>query len=114
MKKRWMLVTVLVFLLSGNLLSVLLAEDEAEKPGEGDWEIPLAAGVWYPDDGPLEAAPMRYYRVRCWPGCHSGSPLGLYPKRNLADDHPIFPTSTAGAVSENGDGEASNPQSPSP
>jgi len=99
MMKRWLLVTVFVFLLSGNILSILLADDEAEKPGEGDWEIPLAAGVWYPDDGPLKAAPMRYYRVRCWPGCHSGSPLGLFPTRKLADDHPIFPTSTAGPVS---------------
>jgi len=92
--KKPVLVMTFVFLLIGSLLSALLADDKDEKPGEGDWEIPLAAGVWYPNDGPLQAAPMRYYRVRCWPGCHSGSPLGLYPKQLLTDDHPIFPTST--------------------
>jgi hypothetical protein len=36
---------------------------------------------------------MRYYRVRCWPGCHTGSSLGRYPDKRLKDK-PIFPTST--------------------
>jgi hypothetical protein len=31
---------------------------------------PIAAGVWYPGD-PLPTEPSRYYRIRCWPGCHS-------------------------------------------
>jgi hypothetical protein len=58
------------------------------------WEVPLAAGVWYPQSGPLQETQMRYYRVRCWPGCHSGSSLGMYEKQPLEDDEPIFHTST--------------------
>ncbi len=60
------------------------------------WEIPIAAGVWYPTDGPLPDNPMRYYRVRCWPGCHTGSSYGKYPQKAL-NDTPIFPTSAAAA-----------------
>ena len=60
------------------------------------WEIPIAAGVWYPTDGPVPDTPMRYYRVRCWPGCHTGSSYGKYPKKAL-NDKPIFPTSAASA-----------------
>ncbi len=59
-----------------------------------DWEIPMAAGVWYPGSGPLPEKPMRYYRVRCFPGCHSGSRYGAFPKAALEGDRPIFPTST--------------------
>ncbi len=39
---------------------------------------PIAPGVWYPGQ-PLPEKPFRYYRIRCWPGCHHGSPYGLYP-----------------------------------
>jgi hypothetical protein len=60
------------------------------------WEIPIAAGVWYPTDGPVPNNPMRYYRVRCWPGCHTGSSYGQYPQKAL-NDKPIFPTSAASA-----------------
>ena len=60
------------------------------------WEIPIAAGVWYPTDGPVPDKPMRYYRVRCWPGCHTGSNYGKYPTKAL-NDEPIFPTSAARA-----------------
>jgi hypothetical protein len=60
------------------------------------WEIPIAAGVWYPGDGPVPDKPMRYYRVRCWPGCHTGSRHGKYPQKTL-NDTPIFPTSAASA-----------------
>lgn len=45
----------------------------AEQPAaaeEPSWQYPMAAGMWYPGDGPLPAHPFRYYRVRCWPGCH--------------------------------------------
>ena len=31
---------------------------------------PVAAGVWYPGE-PVPTVPSRYYRIRCWPGCHS-------------------------------------------
>ncbi len=57
---------------------------------------PIAPGVWYPTDGPIPEKPVRYYRVRCWPGCHSGSPNGKYPHRAL-NMKPIFPTSAARA-----------------
>ena len=63
---------------------------------ESSWEIPIAAGVWYPTDGPVPDTPMRYYRVRCWPGCHTGSNYGKYPAKAL-NDKPIFPTSAASA-----------------
>ena len=33
-------------------------------------QYPIAAGVWYPGD-PVPTVPSRYYRIRCWPGCHS-------------------------------------------
>ena len=59
-------------------------------------QYPIAAGIWYPQNGPIPDKPMRYYRVRCWPGCHSGSALGKYPKKELTDS-PIYPTSTVGA-----------------
>lgn len=61
--------------------------------GQPDWEIPVAAGVWYPGDGPLPEKPMRYYRARCWPGCHVGSSYGKYPDKSL-DEKPIWMTST--------------------
>jgi hypothetical protein len=53
---------------------------------------PIAPGVWYPGD-PLPENPIRYYRVRCWPGCHRGSSFGQYPHEPL-NMRPIFPTST--------------------
>ena len=73
---------------SGNKI-----QRSSEKPS---WEIPIAAGVWYPSDGPVPDKPMRYYRVRCWPGCHTGSSYGKYPQKAL-NDKAIFPTSAAGA-----------------
>ncbi|MBW1734532.1 MAG: hypothetical protein JRJ71_09115 [Deltaproteobacteria bacterium] len=36
--------------------------------------------------------PIRYYRVRCWPGCHSGSDYGKYPDKPL-NMEPIHQTS---------------------
>jgi hypothetical protein len=57
------------------------------------WEVPIAAGIYYPSDGRVPDNPVRYYRVRCWPGCHIGSSLGKYPDKALKDK-PIFPTST--------------------
>jgi hypothetical protein len=68
--------------------------ENAAKPTEQPtWEVPIAAGVWYPTDGALPQKPMRYYRVRCWPGCHTGSSLGKYPRKTL-NDTPIWPTTT--------------------
>jgi hypothetical protein len=54
---------------------------------------PIAPGVWYPGQGPLPEKPVRYYRARCWPGCHHGSTHGMYPDKPL-NMEPIFPTST--------------------
>ncbi len=68
-------------------------KDVAQSVQQPTWEHPIAAGVWYPTDGPPPEKPVRYYRVRCWPGCHSGSTLGMYPDRTLKD-RPIWPTST--------------------
>ena len=71
-----------------------VAAEKAVTPKAGtDWPCPIAPGVWYPTDGPVPEKPMRYYRVRCWPGCHKGTPYGKYPDRSLNMD-PIFPTST--------------------
>ena len=60
---------------------------------------PIAPGVWYPTDGPLPEHPVRYYRVRCWPGCHRGSDYGKYPDQKL-NMRPIFPTSTIRSESD--------------
>lgn len=49
-----------------------------------DRQYPIAAGVWYPGD-PLPTVPSRYYRVRCWPGCHS---YGKYANPPKADKSP--------------------------
>ena len=62
-------------------------------PEDITWEVPIAAGIYYPGHGPVPEHPMRYYRVRCWPGCHTGSSLGKYPDKALKGT-PIFPTST--------------------
>ena len=43
-------------------------------------------------EGPLPEKPIRYYRVRCWPGCHSGSDYGKYPDKPL-NMEPIHQTS---------------------
>jgi hypothetical protein len=70
------------------------AEGNAVKPSDAiTWEVPIAAGIWYPTDGPIPEKPARYYRVRCWPGCHTGSTYGKYPDKTL-QDRPIWPTST--------------------
>jgi hypothetical protein len=92
-------VTLVVFagllpVMGSNTLGAKGTEPDAAAPAEQvTWEVPIAAGIYYPSDGPVPDNPMRYYRVRCWPGCHTGSSLGKYPTKAL-DDKPIFPTST--------------------
>ena len=61
---------------------------------KADRVYPIAPGVWYPGDGALPENPVRYYRVRCWPGCHRGSAYGKYPNKPL-NMKPIFPTQAA-------------------
>lgn len=73
-------------------------EITAKTADQPTWEVPIAAGVWYPTDGAVPEKPMRYYRARCWPGCHTGSSLGKYPHKTL-NDKPIWPTSTVKANS---------------
>lgn len=65
-----------------------------EASTQADQVYPIAPGIWYPGDGPLPEKPMRYYRVRCWPGCHRGSAYGKYPNKPL-NMTPIFPTRAA-------------------
>jgi len=67
----------------------MTASQVSEEPS---WVYPIAPGVWYPGD-PLPEKTMRYYRVRCWPGCHRGSTHGMYPDKPL-NMKPIFPTRT--------------------
>ena len=55
-------------------------------------KYPIAAGVWYPGQ-PLPEKPFRYYRVRCWPGCHHGSRYAKYPNEPVPG--PKTPTSDA-------------------
>jgi hypothetical protein len=71
--------------------------DTIEAPA---WECPIAAGIYYPSDGEVPDHPVRYYRVRCWPGCHTGSSYGMFPDSPL-EGHPIFPTSTIDGHTEN-------------
>jgi hypothetical protein len=46
------------------------ADESAVAVSETPWQYPIAPGIWYPGDGPLPEHPFKYYRVRCWPGCH--------------------------------------------
>jgi hypothetical protein len=89
---------VLFFLVAGTWLIASASDtpDIQKEVEKKERVYPVAAGVWYPGDGPLPEKPMRYYRARCWPGCHSGASLGLYPESPL-NDEPIFPTSTIDA-----------------
>lgn len=60
--------------------SPLASSSTASK--ETERVYPIAPGVWYPGQ-PMPEKPMRYYRVRCWPGCHTGSDFGKYPNKSL-------------------------------
>lgn len=86
--------TGLLPVMGSNTQGTKGAESNAAEPSpQVTWEVPIAAGIYYPSDGPVPDNPVRYYRVRCWPGCHTGSSLGKYPTKAL-DDKPIFPTTT--------------------
>lgn len=81
------------------LISLIIASATTSKAGNAQVKsteeprvYPIAPGVWYPGE-PLPERPMRYYRVRCFPGCHRGSSFGKYPNKPL-NMKPIFPTST--------------------
>ena len=102
MKCFVILVSCVFLVVCAGLLPVIGSNTQGEKGAASDaaalssqvsWEVPIAAGIYYPSDGPVPDKPVRYYRVRCWPGCHTGSTLGKYPEKDL-QDQPIFPTST--------------------
>ena len=102
MKYVIILISCVFLVVCAGLAPVIGSNTMGEKGSESDtaelskkvtWEVPIAAGIYYPSDGPVPDQPVRYYRVRCWPGCHTGSTLGKYPDKSL-DDKPIFPTST--------------------
>lgn len=104
--KRILSVVSLVFVILAFSVSLTISQelkDTTSKTGQNqpDWEVPLAAGVWYPQNGALPEKPMRYYRVRCWPGCHTGSSLGKYSQKPLRMDTPIFHTSTIDNIAAN-------------
>jgi hypothetical protein len=102
MKYIIVLISCVLLVVFAGLLPVLGSNTQGAKGSEPGaaapappvtWEVPIAAGIYYPSDGPVPDNPVRYYRVRCWPGCHTGSSLGKYPTKELKDK-PIFPTST--------------------
>ncbi|MCP4693043.1 MAG: hypothetical protein GY859_33685 [Desulfobacterales bacterium] len=102
---KYLLIGIVIFTVSIVSIGILgAANEKGVRPESGDMSdvaashepgrvYPIAAGVWYPTDGPIPEKPMRYYRVRCWPGCHTGSSLGMYPDDKL-HDMPIHYTST--------------------
>ena len=94
--KYFKVLIILIFLV-GAITTLVLSGNETSSPTtlttqELARRYPIAPGVWYPTDGPIPEKPIRYYRVRCWPGCHSGSDFGKYPQRSL-NMKPIFRTS---------------------
>ncbi len=102
MKNIIILISCVTLVVLAGLLPVMGSNTQGTKGTEPNaaapadqvtWEVPIAAGIYYPSDGPVPDKPVRYYRVRCWPGCHTGSSLGKYPNKAL-DDKPIFPTTT--------------------
>lgn len=102
MKNIIILVSCVFLVVFAGMLPVMGSNTQGAKGSEPNaaapakqvtWEVPIAAGIYYPSDGPMPDKPIRYYRVRCWPGCHTGSSLGKYPNKAL-NDKPIFPTST--------------------
>ncbi|MCP4396654.1 MAG: hypothetical protein GY801_05025 [bacterium] len=62
------------------------AEVATEEESKAPRVYPIAAGLWYPGD-PLPEKAFRYYRIRCWPGCHRNSKYGISPD-NTSTEHP--------------------------
>lgn len=91
----FMVTSVAIIASASNNVTTTSENPEATEVAKEDCArvYPIAAGVWYPTDGPLPENPVRYYRARCFPGCHTGSKHGMYPDEKL-EYEPIFPTST--------------------
>ena len=85
--KYFKILILSIFLVAGLGTLVISGEDTSTTTHPTTEELarkyPIAPGVWYPTDGPIPEKPIRYYRVRCWPGCHSGSDFGKYPQNDL-------------------------------
>lgn len=94
--KYFKVLFIIIFLIAGIGTLVLSGNETSTSKALTTEELartyPIAPGVWYPTDGPIPEKPIRYYRVRCWPGCHSGSDYGKYPENSLTMK-PIHPTS---------------------
>jgi hypothetical protein len=98
---KYILIFFIVFSLAMTFAGIAVTANEKPAKQESPaWEVPIAAGVWYPGDGALPEKPMRYYRARCFPGCHVGSQYGMFPDTPLEDDKPIYPTSTIDRVAD--------------
>jgi hypothetical protein len=89
----FLLIAVGNILATSNDTAVVTASQLSDESAPTSRVYPIAPGVWYPGNGALPEKPVRYYRVRCWPGCHSGSSYGKYPDKPL-NMRPIFPTQT--------------------
>jgi hypothetical protein len=99
---KYILMAVVVFSMAISFAVIVTrASDNASATRVETREYPVAAGVWYPGDGDIPEKPMRYYRARCWPGCHVGSSqYGMFPETDLEKDQPIWPTSTIDRVAD--------------
>ena len=92
MKYIIILISCVFLIVFAGSLSVIGSNTQGQKSSGSDaaapsdqvtWEVPIAAGIYYPSDGPVPNKLVRYYRVRCWPGCHTGSTLGNHGFNNL-------------------------------
>lgn len=94
--RRLIILIILIFVVCSLSIVSATGTDKAaqatDKEMKNERVYPIAPGVWYPQDGPIPEKPVRYYRVRCFPGCHKGTKYGMYPDEALGY-MPIFPTS---------------------
>ena len=91
--KQFFIILSLIVLVGLIVSPAWTSSTRQQAQGQCDWEVPIAAGLYYPHKGQVASHGMRYYRVRCWPGCHTGSSLGVF-QYPLEGDQPVFPTST--------------------
>jgi hypothetical protein len=77
MRKCWILFFIVTAFLFAGCAAMPSEEKGAQASAdqpvaaqESSWQYPIAPGIWYPGDGPLPEHPFKYYRIRCWPGCH--------------------------------------------
>jgi hypothetical protein len=100
---KYILLGIALLVIVSGLSTLAHTGDESKvtptTASEATQIYPIAPGVWYPGCGELPEKPIRYYRVRCWPGCHRGSSHGKYPDIPL-NMNPVFPTSTMDLIPE--------------